>query len=362
MGEETPQKAEKGAAAQYRAEAEFAEGILEELLSEADEAIREANEAFEDRGLPGRWPPFDITRHHPRPEIAHLCYTTTILNYKLEGEEWDEKDETQLHSWLALLKLPVSDVAHEVYSRCNDLLEDFLSTNYATDKEGHRHLLSAVVSPELRKQLLERFVYDTIEYIIYRLDRKLNTALNELWHEAYFLASNSMAMEMMGAMWETGVEVIHDPNEPTEKMNRLLAKFAGQRKEVLKSDLAERLGLLDFTELAEHYNRLLPVWKDAKSIYKQNIGRKAWRDLIRAEYEDTEFPDDLLSRLTGNLKDLPEEIRAKLRAKGGITKKDGASTPSSIALEHAARLCGAEPYQYSVRHLYNIKNETRDKP
>lgn len=353
MSEETPPKAEQEAASQYKAEAEFAKGILEEVLREADEAIREAKTLDEDRGLPGRWPPFDITRYHPPPEIAHLSFTTTTLNYRPEGEEWDEKDETQLHTWLALLDLPLTDVAHEVYSRCNYLLEELLSTNNATDKEGARRPLSEIISSDLRKELLERFIYDTLEYFIYRLDHKLNTVFNEHWHEAYFLAVNRIATEMMGAMREAGVEVIHDPNEPSEKMNRLLAKFAGQRRELLKGDLAECLGALDFTELAEHYDRLLLVWKDAKVIYKQNSGRSMWRDLIRAAHPEIEFDDDLIARVSGKLNDLPPEVQEKLSEKGGDSR------PSSIALEHAARLCRAAPYQYSLRHLYNIKREVK---
>lgn len=352
--EEIAPKTEKEAAGQHMAEAEFAEGILEEILREADEDIREATETFnEDRGLQGRWPPFDITRHQPPPELAHLCFATTTLHYKLEEEEWDEKDETQIHTWLALLDLSLTGVAHEVYSRCNDLLEEFLSTNNTTDKEGNKRPLSEILSSDLRKELLERFTYDTLEYFIYRLEHKLNTAFNEHWHEAYFLAANCMTTEMMRAMQEAGVEVIRDPNEPSDKLNRMLAKFAAQRRGLLKRDLAECLGALDFTELAKHYERLLPVWKDAKVIYRQNNGRPMWRDLIRAAHPDIEFDDDLLARLTGRLNDLSQDVQEKVSEKGGDSR------PSSIALEHAARLCGAAPYQYSLRHLYNVRGKAQ---
>jgi hypothetical protein len=162
-----------------------------------------------------------------------------------------------------------------------------------------------------------------------------------------------MMSEVIGTMQEAGVQVIYDPNEPSEKMNRLLSKFAAQRKELLKSDLAECLGSLDFTELAEHYDSVLPVWKDAKLIFKQNSKRPTWRELIRAAHPDVEFDEDLLARLSGKLNDLPEDVQAKLSAKGGDSK------PSSIALEHAARLCGAAPYQYGVRYLYILKNEAK---
>jgi hypothetical protein len=263
---------------------------------------------------------------------------------------------------LALLDFPLfHGFSDEVYFRCRGSLGQFLSTSNAIDNEGKRQALSEIVSQDLREKLLKQYVRDTIEYFIYRLDYKLNTALNELWHEAYFLAGNRMTTETMRAMREAEIEVIHDLNEPTEAMNRLLTKFAAQRRKLLKSDLADCLWTLDFTELAEHYDRLLLVWKDAKTFYKQNSKRVEWRELIRVAHRDTEFDDDLLSRLTGNLRDLPEELRAKLREKGGITKKDGGSSPSSIALEHAARLCGAEPYQYSLRHLYNLKNEAKHR-
>lgn len=94
-----------------------------------------------------------------------------------------------------------------------------------------------------------------------------------------------------------------------------------------------------------------------KKIYSQNSESETWRDMVRAKYQE-EFDDDLLTRITGKLENLPDEIQAKL------TETDGDHTPSSIALEHAARLCGAQPYQFGTRHLYKIakkgKTELKD--
>jgi hypothetical protein len=43
-----------------------------------------------------------------------------------------------------------------------------------------------------------------------------------------------------------------------------------------------------------------------------------------------------------------------------IERHDGEDTPSSIAIEHAARLCGAWRYQYKARTLFRKLKEQRN--
>lgn len=92
----------------------------------------------------------------------------------------------------------------------------------------------------------------------------------------------------------------------------------------------------DFSRGMELYNqfRLLhPVWKDAKTLFKQSLKQSArgsrWRQIVKAAHP--ELPDDLI----GFLADLdPYKWN-----------------PANLALENAARLCGMKPFTYTPRQL-----------
>jgi hypothetical protein len=82
----------------------------------------------------------------------------------------------------------------------------------------------------------------------------------------------------------------------------------------------------DLAGLARIHRTLHPKWKDAKRLFTQNRNLD-WRSIVKVAYPD--LPDDLI-KLLG---------------------EKGSSAPSHIALEHAARTCGATPFAYSVRWL-----------
>jgi hypothetical protein len=328
---------------------DVAQEILETLLKEADE---DRDRSWKD-APPFRtmWPPPPAPEH---ASIAHLLPGRIILSYEIEGEEWDEEgEELDSQGWEAELLLFTEALPQDIYRRCEASLEKFLTTNNAADREGNKRKLSDTLTPEMRASLLESFARNVMEAIIYRLPGKLEVAFNEHWHESQLLAFTLLTTRVTELVQDAGLEVLRNPNEPLEEMKRLLARTAARRRRSLKDVMAACLGAPYFEQLGEHYDKVLPVWKDAKLIYKQNSNRPTWQNLIRAAYPDMEFDDDLIARLSGRLNDLPSEVQAKLSEKGGDSK------PSSIALEHAARLCGAHPYQYSLRHLYNIKNETK---
>ena len=131
-------------------------------------------------------------------------------------------------------------------------------------------------------------------------------------------------------------------------------------KEFIKAVSTERAGWvrhyndpasdgINAEEFRDSYQLLLPIWRDAKKIYEGNGDRETWRGMVRAKYPEIVFDDDLLTRITGQLSDLPEDIQTKVEEKGGD------HTAATIALEHAARMCGAKHYQFGVRNLYKIK-------
>lgn len=69
-----------------------------------------------------------------------------------------------------------------------------------------------------------------------------------------------------------------------------------------------------------------PMWKAAKECYKDNRKRD-WKTIVQTDFDLMKLPDDLLKRLG---------------SKGSYL-----STPSRIALRHAARFCG---YKKSASH------------
>jgi hypothetical protein len=110
----------------------------------------------------------------------------------------------------------------------------------------------------------------------------------------------------------------------------------------------------DLTSLGSHYEKMLPVWKDAKAIWKKNRERN-WQAFIQSEYRDLQLPVDLIARLSGSPSHLSDDIKTKLSEKGG------SASPSDIALEHAARLCGVSDYHYTLRHLRDALTKNGSK-
>jgi hypothetical protein len=252
-----------------------------------------------------------------------------------------------------------------VFMGCNEHLDKFLSDSTTTTKDGIKKSLADCLPSKVRRSLVNNYTQDAIAMFLHGLKGKMENALDELSQETALIAKTVMYSEVSGALKDAGV-IVSESYTAQEEMKRLLADMAAERKAFLKEQLAYVLEP-NLEEFAEHYAAVLPIWKDAKIIYKQNSSRATWRDLIRAAYPEHEFDDDLISRLSGKLNDLPEEIQTKLSEKGGDSK------PSSIALEHAARLCGTEPYKYSLRYLYyklkksspngeqNIREEVQQK-
>jgi hypothetical protein len=78
-----------------------------------------------------------------------------------------------------------------------------------------------------------------------------------------------------------------------------------------------------------HHWRRLPEVRDAKNIYKRNRDRPDWQSIVKAIHP--EMPPDLIARLSSTDADLRRD--------------------QYIALEWAARLCGAPPNSYSGRQL-----------
>ncbi|MCG3143030.1 MAG: hypothetical protein HONDAALG_00343 [Gammaproteobacteria bacterium] len=102
------------------------------------------------------------------------------------------------------------------------------------------------------------------------------------------------------------------------------------------------------TQLRLEYERILEFWREASQICNSTrestseIRRSRWREDIRRDFPL--LPDDLIERLQPKLL-WSDEIKKSMGDKGG------SSDPDDIALEHAARLCGADDYMYKLTTL-----------
>lgn len=181
---------------------------------------------------------------------------------------------------------------------------------------------------------------------------KLKMAFYELVRETEKIVEGIVFLGMKHSKFDeqTGFEI--------PDMNKHLADLAKELANTRKKQLIKTIDR--FTRkprlhlLAANYPQFLKIWQSIRKIYRANSESETWRDMVKAKYPDLPIDDDLLTRITGNVETLSDEIRAKL------DETDGDETPSSIALEHCARLLGAAPYQHSTRHYYRLAGKTSD--
>lgn len=101
--------------------------------------------------------------------------------------------------------------------------------------------------------------------------------------------------------------------------------------------------------LAAHYERLHPIWKQAKKIYKKHGGGSEGRKALKREYQDwSPFIEGTLGAMNAKPEHigLPDELVAKLEE-----AKEYESSPEYLAYEHAAFLCNFKIGEHSVRQI-----------
>jgi hypothetical protein len=105
--------------------------------------------------------------------------------------------------------------------------------------------------------------------------------------------------------------------------------------------------------LAAHYERLRPVWKQAKKLYKKHGGGRKGRGAVKREYRDfSPFIEGTLGAQNAKPEHigLPDKLIAKLEP-AREDAKEYDSSPEYIAYEHAAFLCGFRIGEYSVKRI-----------
>lgn len=101
--------------------------------------------------------------------------------------------------------------------------------------------------------------------------------------------------------------------------------------------------------LASHYERVHPIWKQAKKIYRNHGGGARGREAVKQEFQTwSPFIEGTLGAKNPNPKHigLPDKLIAKLDL---YRKYD--SSPEYLAHEHAAFLCNFKAGEYSVRQI-----------
>jgi hypothetical protein len=217
--------------------------------------------------------------------------------------------------------------------------------------------------PEVPEQAEVKAVFDEnapddaavwLAYVAMRsLIPKMISAFIELGIESAKMMESLviMAMERGGFDKATGYQL---PNIKTS-MEQLSKDFANTRKAVLFKQISVLAGEPQLDYLPILYPQLLVIWQDVKKIYTANKETEKWRVMVKAKYDDVPFDDDLLTRISTKPENLPEDIQEK------VAESDGDQTPSSIALEHSARLCGCTPYQFGTRHLFTLARKGKPK-
>ncbi|MBV9959059.1 MAG: hypothetical protein JO360_11590 [Acidobacteria bacterium] len=105
--------------------------------------------------------------------------------------------------------------------------------------------------------------------------------------------------------------------------------------------------------LATHYERLHPIWKQAKKIYRKHGGGIKGREAVKREYQNwSPFIEGTLGAKNPNPSHigLPDELISKLEPQRADAKEYD-SSPEYIAHEHAAFLCNFKIGDYSVRQI-----------
>lgn len=233
---------------------------------------------------------------------------------------------------------------------CGKLLDEFISTATSKKLDDSMGKIADIPLPaERRTEWINGLARIAIRSFIEYLQPKLSHALLEHELEIKVLMRGFIEQAFNGF---TGLQ---SPVSAKKEADRLAAMIKADRRAWLVGSLDRIAGKPSFSQLAEHYQFLLPKWRDAKAVYKQNKRRAKWKEIVISAIEGVALPDDLLNRLPGPQAELAEDIQAALQRTGAD------SSPSNLAIEHAARLCGFKPYDNPVRGLFaRIKRQAGD--
>ncbi len=117
-------------------------------------------------------------------------------------------------------------------------------------------------------------------------------------------------------------------------------------------------GDYDLRLLPIAYKTLQPVWELGKEVYKSNRAFRTWRSAVKNEMREQlkqaplqafvrdgfDVLDDLIERLSNTPRLSQDQIDK-------LNDRNLKGTAWTLALDHAAYICGVPLYYYSLRHL-----------
>jgi hypothetical protein len=260
------------------------------------------------------------------------------------------------YSYVPMVRELIKEVSAEVFSNFE---REVASTIAEKSLAGEPAEQLSQYLYSLRNRILHAYTLIGGRLFIDGLPEKIKAGLTERSKETLY----EVERELRGQLFkdEKGHSILLNQDLPTLLQNALT--YAEKRTKIrLKAPgPGGSEALYDLTELPKYYQKLLSIWqaaaKDSKRDQKHSVYKKTWRERLSAY----QLPDDLIEWL--NIK--PEDREHKLashpfygylkfrreKSKGQEDQLYELSTSRDIALEHSARLCGAEPYFYSTGYL-----------
>lgn len=235
----------------------------------------------------------------------------------------------------------------------------------------------STVTAELRSRIHEVWRHDHLQYPLGEY------ASRRYWTEDFLQKrenrlSSFIKENLLSALKQTNRQIIEEGLIYDLLTDEEYESFITRRQRDIAQQVGERMGryrkprrgISDLSGLSDHYKELLPQWRramrDAKADQKHPIHRTSWRKRILDGYG---FPDDLIEWLSPHYGERERNLAShensaflkgrRKSSKGADDQQYELRATRDLALEHAARLCDASPYYYSVSHLKGLLSSKR---
>lgn len=234
-----------------------------------------------------------------------------------------------------------------------EALDEIYSDKIAVRRGKSRMPLSNF-KPEVNDEGAKIYARMGVRMFLLGIRNKLDMSLWELAEEVAIMHHASIQAIAARQLAQQALDLEGCDYYMTE-LKKHLRLMAEERRSYLLDSHERFLDKADMSKLDEWYQKLLPLWSQAKQLYKQRDKFPEWQKLAVAAFEEIRPPNDLMKRVSGVYTDLPTWLYAK------VDKQGTDARPSHLALEHAARKCGALPYRYSRSQLHNLLRDAKSK-
>jgi hypothetical protein len=230
-----------------------------------------------------------------------------------------------------------TQLVEDILSECEAPLDTLIAKTTVVIEGKNCRLGELEAQTVIRKHLLESFGFCATRAFLANITAAIMLALFKGLKEAILFAEAEVKSEMMvGNKGQDGNGVYIDTPGVDDAANDLMKRVAATEKDFITQRLSQFPLKPNLKGIGERYKAMFPIWREVKKLYTKNK-RGSWQSIIAKEYPM--LPDDLIQRLA----------------------KTGESAPSDIAIEHAARLCGASRNYLTARQYFRLKADTGDK-